>query len=261
MNRAIRKIENFLQTDDGQRFLQYAYSFGAAIVIFGAMIKVLHIWGVWGNIVFGTGMAIECIVFILYGLDRPAKNYNWEKVFPIFETGKPEDRPDFASGANQPVISGNVVVGTPSTVSGQQSTQPIDQPSKVSGQPTTVFIHHGAPSATVSSPIPEIDVPQNLSSHAEEYGKQMENLNRNLSGLNTIYEIQLKSISGQIDTIAQINNGLNRLKTMYSDTIPDGTVIKEETDKMADQLRELNEIYARMINAMTNNPQPPKGGI
>ena len=71
MNKLIRKIEKGLQTDVGQRFLQYAYSFGAAIVIFGAMVKVLHWWGIWGNIIFGTGMVIECIVFILYGLDRP----------------------------------------------------------------------------------------------------------------------------------------------------------------------------------------------
>ena len=225
MNRVIRKIENLLRTDDGQRFLQYAYSFGAAIVIFGALIKVLHIWGIWGNIIFGTGMAIECVVFILFGLDRPAKGYNWEQNFPVFETDNPEDGTGFSHGTNQPVILGNSV--------------------------------RRASSTSISSPIPEIDTPQNLSLHADEYGKQMENLNRNLSGLNTIYEIQLKSISGQIDTIAQINNGLNRLKTMYSDTIPDGTVIREETDKMADQLRELNEIYARMINAM--NPQPPKG--
>ncbi|MDO5665315.1 MAG: gliding motility protein GldL [Bacteroidia bacterium] len=264
MNKAIRKIENFLQTDNGQRFLQYAYSFGAAIVIFGAMIKVLHWWGIWGNIIFGTGMAIECLVFILYGLDRPAKNYKWEQVFPVFDSNNPEDRPDFSSGGiNQPVISGNVVLGTPSFSSEQQPTQtssstqePMVAPQQTpsSAQPATVFVHHGGvPSAGISSPVPEIEIPQGLSSHAEEYGKQMENLNRNLSGLNTIYEIQLKSISGQIDTIAQINNGLNRLKTMYTDTIPDGAVIKEETDKMAEQLRDLNEIYTRMISAMTNS--------
>ena len=199
------------------------------------MIKVLHWWGVWGNIIFGTGMIIECLVFILYGLDRPA---------------------------NQSVISENVMTGTssfssetqqPMQISSAQQSMTTKQQAPLSAQPATVIVHQGEPQSPYIAPsVPEIDVPQNLSSHAEEYGKQMENLNRNLSGLNTIYEIQLKSISGQIDTIAQINNGLNRLKTMYSDTVPDGEIIKKETDKMADQLRELNEIYARMISAMTN---------
>ncbi|HBC37703.1 MAG TPA: hypothetical protein DC016_02325, partial [Porphyromonadaceae bacterium] len=88
MNKIIRKIENSLQTDNGQRFLQYAYSFGAAIVIFGAMVKVLHWWGIWGNIIFGTGMAIECIVFILYGLDRPPKAVPAEKEAPAIQAAQ-----------------------------------------------------------------------------------------------------------------------------------------------------------------------------
>jgi len=84
----------------------------------------------------------------------------------------------------------------------------------------------------------------------------MESLNRTLAGLNALYEVQLKSISGQIDTIEQINRGLQRLKSTYSDTLPDGTVIGRETERMAAQLRELNDGYARMLQAMTVN----KGG-
>ena len=74
--------------------------------------------------------------------------------------------------------------------------------------------------------------------------------------------MQLKSISGQIDTIEQINRGLQRLKSSYSDSLPDGTLIGRETERMASQLRELNDAYARMLQAMTvsrggngNNPQ------
>lgn len=79
----------------------------------------------------------------------------------------------------------------------------------------------------------------------------MESLNRTLSGLNSLYEVQLKNISGQLGTIEQINAGLNRLRSVYSDALPDGTSIKEETDKMARQLTELNDVYGRMLHAMT----------
>ena len=79
----------------------------------------------------------------------------------------------------------------------------------------------------------------------------MESLNRTLSGLNSLYEVQLKNISGQLGTIEQINAGLNRLRSVYSDALPDGTSIKEETDKMARQLKELNDVYGRMLHAMT----------
>lgn len=218
MNRIIRKIENALQTDDGQRFLQYAYSFGAAIVIFGAMVKVLHWWGVWGNIIFGTGMAIECIVFILYGLDRsPVANQSASVSPPVLRDTHSAE-PSQAAFHDTPASRQQPSVG----LSGDEHTGQISS------------------------------VSDNMMQFEQEYIQQMKTLSRNLSGLNTIYEIQLKSISGQLDSIEQINNGLSRIKSMYSEAIPDSSVIKQETEKMADQLRELNQVYARMLDAMTN---------
>ncbi len=62
--------------------------------------------------------------------------------------------------------------------------------------------------------------------------EEMVNLNRTLTGINTIYEMQLKSISQQVGTIDQIN---------------------DQTRKMAAQIEELNGVYARMIEALTVN--------
>jgi uncharacterized phage infection (PIP) family protein YhgE len=67
--------------------------------------------------------------------------------------------------------------------------------------------------------------------------EEMENLNRTLTGICKVYEMQLKGASQQIGTIDEIN---------------------EQTRKMADQIAELNRIYARMIEAMTTNmPKTP----
>jgi uncharacterized phage infection (PIP) family protein YhgE len=70
------------------------------------------------------------------------------------------------------------------------------------------------------------DQSQKLTTDSEE----MENLNRTLTGICKVYEMQLKSASSQIGTIDEIN---------------------EQTRKMASQIAELNKIYARMIEAMT----------
>ena len=207
MNKIIRKMENSLQTDNGQRFLQYAYSFGAAIVIFGAMVKVLHWWGIWGNIIFGTGMAIECIVFILYGLDRPPKAVPAEKQVPVFQAAE--------DGENIRNIRTAAVT----------SRYPAEQPGQA---------------------------PDNVTKFEQEYVQQMKALNRNISGLNTLYEIQLKGISGQLDTLERINKGLIRIKEMYEGSVPDSSVFRGETEKMTRQIQELNRIYGRLIQAMTN---------
>ena len=60
--------------------------------------------------------------------------------------------------------------------------------------------------------------------------EEMENLNRTLTGISRVYEMQLKSASSQMGTIDEIN---------------------EQTRHMAQQIAELNAIYARMIEAMS----------
>ena len=89
----------------------------------------------------------------------------------------------------------------------------------------------------------------------------MEQLNRNVSGLNTIYEIQLRSVSSQIEAIEHINGGLNRIKDLYDGSVVDSSIFRSETEKMAAQLAQLNQVYGRLLQAMTVNmpmaQQPP----
>jgi hypothetical protein len=102
-----------------------------------------------------------------------------------------------------------------------------------------------------------------INQNSRGYVQQMEMLNRNISGLNTIYEIQLKSISSQIESIEHINGGLSRIREMYDGSVVDSSVFRNETEKMARQLAELNQVYSRLLQAMTVNmgiqaqPQQP----
>lgn len=105
------------------------------------------------------------------------------------------------------------------------------------------------------------DNSQGLGNNTQGYISQMETLNRNLAGLNTIYEIQLKGVSGQINTIEQINAGLDRIKNLYNGSLVDSSIFKNETEKMAQQLAELNRVYARLLQAMTVNMNMNIGGF
>lgn len=235
------RLERFLQTERGKRFINFAYSFGAAIVILGAMFKLLHF--PFGNEMLFIGMVTECIVFILSAFDTPIRDYNWEQVFPALSSVNPEEASN--SGFSTDIVQQDSSV-TPHVILPEATSGTT----KSSGTATTPHIPFSTPSVD-----PGNEILHDLSSHSEEYGKQMENLNRTLSGLNSIYEIQLKSVSSQIGAMEQINQGLARLRNMYGDNLPDGSVIKEETERMADQLRELNQVYARMLQAMTVNKQ------
>ena len=307
-NKFKNRLERFLNTERGRRFINYAYSFGAAIVILGAMFKLLAF--PFGNEMLFIGMITECGVFILSAFDTPLRDYEWEHVFPALatngdketqrqgdletkrlgdlETGRQrnkekegqrdketEGQGDSATrrqGDNETTRlgdAGTVSPGLPVSPSPSHSVSqspglPISQSlglpvSPSPHPPVTQSPGHPvsqSPALPVSPfpghPVAPAPSPE-FERYAADYSQQMEALNRNIAGLNTIYEIQLKSISGQIDTIEHINSGLNRIKHLYDDSVPDSAVFRQETEKMTAQLKELNQVYARLIEAMTVN--------
>ena len=85
----------------------------------------------------------------------------------------------------------------------------------------------------------------------------MNDLNRNIGGLNTIYEIQLKSISSQLDSIDRVNRGLKDIRDMYEKTARESISYCEETEKMAHYMKQLNSVYEKMLRAMTVNMYNP----
>ena len=99
-------VEAFLSGEKGQRFFNFAYSIGAAVVIWGALFKILHLPG--GNALLSIGMGTEVLMFVLTAFDRPPREYHWEEVFEVFNTKNPEDRPDFKGGNG---VNGSVVIG------------------------------------------------------------------------------------------------------------------------------------------------------
>ena len=102
---------------------------------------------------------------------------------------------------------------------------------------------------------------ENITQSSTGYVEQMENLNRNIGGLNTIYEIQLKSISSQLDSIDRVNRGLKDIRDMYEKSAAESAHYCDETEKMARYMKQLNSVYEKMIKAMTVNMYRPMGGM
>ncbi len=100
----------------------------------------------------------------------------------------------------------------------------------------------------------------NAASGVEGYVGQMQALNRNIAGLNTIYEIQLRSVSSQLDAIQSVNDGMGRMKEMYEQTAGSTEAYREEAQKLTRNMQQLNKVYEQMLNAMTvnmfHNPAP-----
>ena len=285
----IIRIQDWIESVPGQTFLNYAYSWGAAVVILGALFKLTHIPG--ANAMLFIGMGTEVLVFFISGFDRPAELKRDEDRMSLASDEEDWDEeavgekeagnlPEAAQGGvAQPVVSGGVVsqpivVGGPAaTVNpdvsgaagggtqgvqgcvGQQALDIKALADMVNASNAELFAKVLEDARNASTPemkeaaenyVEELktltETLARVSEQAEHMtrdAKEMDNLNRTLTGINTIYEMQLKSISTQVGTIDQIN---------------------EQTRKMARQIEELNGIYNRMIQALTVNMKHTPGG-
>ena len=277
-------VEAFLSGEKGQRFFNFAYSIGAAVVIWGALFKILHLPG--GNALLSIGMGTEVLMFVLTAFDRPPKEYHWEEVFPVLSSNNPEDRPDFNGGSGGAVIvggggealSGEAAAGGTITINGagagtagvvagnvegmtDVNEQYVTQVAAINEQmeqlrQTTEALNHVS-SVLLESYRAITDNSENITSSSTGYVEQMTSLNRNIAGLNTIYEIQLKSISSQLDNIDKVNQGLKAISHMYEQSASESNRYCEETHKMAQYMQQLNSVYEKMITAMTINMYRP----
>ncbi len=283
MTKKIKKyknaIERFLSGDSGARFFNFAYSIGAAVVIWGALFKLLHLPG--GNLLLMIGMGTEVLMFILSAFDRPAKQYHWEEVFPVLDTHDAEDRPNMqggaggggvviAGGSGAPADGSTVVVSAPSAAE-----MAADRPLALNASAQEATEHYVAQIAALSEQMADLrkstealnkvtsvlldsykaitENSDRITASSQGYVEEMTSLNRNVAGLNTIYEIQLKSVSSQLDSIDRVNNGIKDIRDMYERSADTSRQYCEETERMARYMQQLNAIYAQMIQAMTQN--------
>ena len=328
-------IERFLHGEKGQRFFNFAYSIGAAIVIWGALFKILHLPG--GSTLLCIGMGTEIAMFILTAFDRPPREYAWEEVFPqldhdhntadvagagmavgsvVINGGMPApvaqngdgeyyegDPGGLDHGEAGPAAPGITVTGgqamaaagIPSAVnlsqedteSLRESIQKMSAASEQLSQMaelTTATHDYLQQLAGIAESMQELQattralneassvllqayqtVSQNsgqIEANAGGYVEKMEDLNRNIGGLNTIYEIQLKGVSSQLESIDRVNRGLKDIRDMYEKSAAESSRYCEETEKMARYMQQLNRVYEKMITAMTiNMNNPMMGGV
>lgn len=305
-------LQKWMDSVPGQTFLNYAYSWGASIVILGALFKLTHLPG--ANFMLFAGMGTEAFVFFLSAFDRPFDKTADGRDIPThvteeyLETGKvtygENEGAEASAASGSATVAGSSsaasVSGTPvsggqtiiigggsfsggagvsaasSSVAGSEKgegAEQIDESVAAAVAPGAGFSENGEAVAGAimtggsvaggsiaggntawvagqQGVTPEMADAQNT--YVEELKKlvetlekvneqstrltrdseEMENLNRTLTGISKVYEMQLKGASQQIGTIDQIN---------------------EQSRRMAQQIEQLNKIYARMIEAMTVN--------
>ena len=252
----IYRLQKWMDSVPGQTFLNYAYSWGASVVILGTLFKLTHLPG--ANFWLFLGMGTEVFVFFLSAFDRPFDKTAIGMDLPTHldedeekeEELTDDDEPATANTTAATTVAGTVNMGTTVIGGAPASGATIEGGSAVGG---TIIIGGNVGTGSLeeqqqasneladaqSNYVEELKkLTETLQKVSEQSARltrdseEMENLNRTLTGICKVYEMQLKGASQQIGTIDQIN---------------------DQSRRMAQQIEQLNSIYARMIEAMTVN--------
>ena len=220
----IYRLQKWMDSVPGQTFLNYAYSWGASIVILGTLFKLTHLPG--ANFFLFLGMGTEVFVFFISAFDRPFDKTTDGMNLDLHLAEEGEEGVSPAGVANA-VQSGAAVAGGGTIVINGGGGVPAAQvPADMAEELKDATSNYVDELNRLTEMLQKVsEQSQRLTRDSEE----MENLNRTLTGISRVYEMQLKSASAQISTIDEIN---------------------EQTRHMAEQIVELNKIYARMIEAM-----------
>lgn len=267
----IAKMQKWMDSPFGQVFMQYTYSWGAAIVILGTLFKLTHIPG--ANLMLFIGMGTEVFVFFISGFEKtytkvPASEAGAGGTVIVGSSGVQGQAA--TEGSESTATGGTVIMGGGTVGGAPMNPEQLAQGASLSaaaanlaaaGQAATQAqlalsqLQNGQGGTINPDSIKATDpaaIEEAVKNYAEELkeltevlervkvqaarmstdSEEMENLNRTLTGIATVYELQLRNISKQVNTIEQID---------------------EQTRRMADQITELNNVYGRMIGALTIN--------
>ena len=218
----LTRIQDYLDSPKGRILLNYLYSWGAAVVILGALFKLTHIKG--ANLMLFICMGTEVLVFFISGFEKP------------FIPKQDDEEDDYEA----PRLRGNIIINGSSQQPVAQ--QPVQAPAAAataaeSASPLNVG---GVENITQDYIARVHDLTLKMeqmcrhSEKMEQSSEEIEQLSRNLISINTFYQMHLKSASTQMENIEKVN---------------------EQTRQMVDKIEELNRVYARMVEAMKVNSQ------
>ncbi len=274
-----------------KRIVAASYSLGASIVILGAMFKILHLNG--AGYMLGFGMSVEAIIFALGVFDKPVKEFDWNKVFDFeserlrsnnmlaqqvetsnsalkvnyAETISDEDVKKLSEGIRNLSSTAEKLNALTAVV---KSTDKLSSQLDNASESTSKFIQSqdqlNNATNRLQSSYQSINNGMDLvDKNTKQYAGKVEEINKNLSSINSVYEIQLKNIQAQSEGLTkqnevikgvsadlnQISVHMDKMKLTTQNISEQTEVYKSGTEKLVKQVADLNLVYGNMLNALS----------
>ena len=219
----------------GKRVVGMVYSIGAAVVIVGALFKIMHWPG--ASSVLIVGMSTEVLLFLIGCLDKPHPTYHWEQVFPqlvghdaeqeLLEELASRPKPTLLGGAEggsssqssaMPAISEKDMDALKNGIAGLAKTAvQLSELGKVATATTQLseklgaaeqaaeqFVVAGKTISEKSEALGTVyaqvaDDMQKVATGTKAYEAQVANVAKQLTSLNAVYELQINTLQAQVE--------------------------------------------------------------
>ena len=205
------------QSKSTKKLFNMAYGIGAAIVILGALFKIMHfnVLGITGGMMLTIGMAVEAVVFAISAFEPVEDDLDWTKVYP--ELGVEE--------------------GESSGMQGMLS-QKLDNLLKEAEVDTQLMNSLGESIKNFQTAAQGLNVASESISATQNYNERVEQAASQMESLNGLYQVQMENASKQ----AEVNSSI----------IENSERLKEQMESLATNLSSLNGVYGGMLSAMSS---------
>lgn len=258
-------------------WLHTAISWGASVVIVGALFKILHLGGVFGNYMIGAGLGVEACLFFLTGFFPPAKDPEWHRVYPelsddydgapAVSSGAGRGAPGYPSSAALDKMMADAKIGPElieslgsglrvfgEKVAAISSTADVSvATSEFTTKIKAASSRFDQLSATFDKASLDIAEMAETTSDSKAYHEQVNSLTKNLATLNAVYELELQDSNAHLKSMNKFYQNIALTMKNFNDSMEDSTRFKEEVGKLAKNLASMNAIYGNMLTAMTQS--------
>ncbi len=246
-------------------FMAKAYGIGAAIVIIGALFKILHWPG--ADLMLMVGLLTEAAIFFISAFEPPHQEPDWTLVYPELAGLESKEKKLTNKGSitqqldkmlEDAKIGPDLISSLGNglrTLSDNVSNLKDLSTAAVATDTYTKNVTEAANSLTgintsYSKAVTAMESMVNASEGSREYGAQIEKMTKNLSSLNSIYELEITESNNHLKSINEFVSGLSKVVNTLNDTNANAEHFKGEMDKLNKNLSSLNGVYGNMLAAM-----------
>ena len=249
-------------------FMAKLYGFGAAIVIIGAMFKIMHWPGAGPMLV--VGLTTEAVIFFFSAFEPPHEDVDWSLVYPELAGmhGEEGEHPQIEDKGSLTEQLDNMLeeakIGPELMASlGDGLRSLSDQAGKLNNI-TDASVATNEYVSSVKSAAKNVDSLSDAYTKAAtsltgltvsnddstNLGEQIVKVSKNLSALNASYELQLQGSNEHLKATSKFYGGLEELVQNLNDSVDDTKKYKEQIASLSSNLESLNTIYGNMLTAM-----------